>query len=153
MAKRNEGLKPGKGSRKCGGSDHATVSRPYNDDDLIRALNHPLRREVLRLLQRTGGPLSPVEMAAALELGPDPKEDLSNVSYHTTVLRNCGVVRETDKKQVRGALQHFFVSEVADREVAVCLLASTEMADKAKLWPGRAKKGRKKSPKKKGSQR
>jgi len=51
------------------------------------ALGHPLRRQILRVLQRAGGVRSLSELAAAVGAG----EVL--VAYHVQVLEGCGLVR------------------------------------------------------------
>ncbi len=68
---------------------------------LLTALNHPLRRRVLRALQAREN-ASPVELARALD------ESLSSVSYHVTVLVDCKTLRLVRTQQVRGALEHFY---------------------------------------------
>jgi DNA-binding transcriptional ArsR family regulator len=66
----------------------------------IKAMNHPLRAAVLRILtERTA---SPAEMAR--ELG----EELSNVSYHTKQLVEFECAELVSTRPVRGALEHFY---------------------------------------------
>jgi len=71
---------------------------------LLHALNHRIRRRILRLLdeQGEGGRLSPVEAADALDLS------LTTVAYHFRVLVSTDAIEEVDRKQVRGTIQHFF---------------------------------------------
>lgn len=71
--------------------------------DVLTALQHPLRRRILRHLSRPEhSPLSPREVSE--ELG----HPLSNVSYHIRVLRNCRAVTLVRTKPVRGSVQHFY---------------------------------------------
>ena len=71
---------------------------------LLHALNHSVRRRILRLLDERGpeGTLSPVEAAGLLELS------LTTVAYHFRVLVTTGAIHEVDRQQVRGTIQHFF---------------------------------------------
>jgi DNA-binding transcriptional ArsR family regulator len=69
-------------------------------DNRIKAMGHPLRAAVLRILvDRTA---SPAEMAR--ELG----EELSNVSYHTKQLVEFECAELVSTRPVRGALEHFY---------------------------------------------
>ncbi|HEU4739211.1 MAG TPA: helix-turn-helix domain-containing protein [Solirubrobacterales bacterium] len=70
------------------------------DQDLVRALAHPLR---LRILQALGdGPSSPKKISELLG------ERLSNVSYHVRVLDKCNCVQLIDTRPARGALEHIY---------------------------------------------
>jgi DNA-binding transcriptional ArsR family regulator len=71
---------------------------------LLHALNHSIRRRILRLLdeQGDGGRLSPVEAANSLEM------TLTTVAYHFRVLVATDAIEEIDRRQVRGTIQHFF---------------------------------------------
>jgi DNA-binding transcriptional ArsR family regulator len=69
-------------------------------ENRIKAMSHPLRAAVLRILaERTA---SPAEMAR--ELG----EELSNVSYHTKQLVEFECAELVSTRPVRGALEHFY---------------------------------------------
>jgi DNA-binding transcriptional ArsR family regulator len=69
-------------------------------ENRIRAMSHPLRAAVLRILsERTA---SPAEMAR--ELGADA----SNVSYHAKQLVAFECAELVDIQVVRGALEHFY---------------------------------------------
>jgi DNA-binding transcriptional ArsR family regulator len=75
--------------------------------ELLVALRHPLRREILK--QMVGGKaISPRELATLLE------HPLSNVSYHVRVLVECNVLTLVRTRQVRGSTQHFYRSAVKD---------------------------------------
>lgn len=71
---------------------------------LLRALNHSVRRNVLRLLDERGeaGKLSPVETSELIDVS------LTTVAYHFRVLVSTGAIEEVDRRQVRGTIQHFF---------------------------------------------
>lgn len=69
-------------------------------ENRIKAMSHPLRSEILRILtERTS---SPAEMARELE------EELSNVSYHTKQLVEFECAELVSTRPVRGALEHFY---------------------------------------------
>jgi DNA-binding transcriptional ArsR family regulator len=70
-------------------------------DRLLRALAHPMRREILREMPEDGT-ISPSEMAPRLE------DSVSNVSYHFRSLDRSPVVELVEEVQVRGATQHFY---------------------------------------------
>ncbi len=70
------------------------------DQQIVRALAHPLRVEILRVLEK--GPNSPSQISAVLD------ERLGNITYHMTVLVKCGCVELYETKPVRGAVEHFY---------------------------------------------
>jgi DNA-binding transcriptional ArsR family regulator len=76
-----------------------------DDNDLLVALRHPLRREILREMAPKEA-ISPREIAAAL------RQPLSNVSYHVRVLAECAAVSLVSTKPVRGSMQHFYCMTV-----------------------------------------
>jgi DNA-binding transcriptional ArsR family regulator len=71
-----------------------------NDPRLVKALAHPLRVQLLRVLQ--GRVASPSELAE--ELGAR----LGNVSYHMRVLERLEVIDLVKTKPRRGAVEHYF---------------------------------------------
>jgi DNA-binding transcriptional ArsR family regulator len=69
-------------------------------ENRIKAMSHPVRAAVLRILvERTA---SPAEMARELD------EELSNVSYHTKQLVEFECAELVSTRPVRGALEHFY---------------------------------------------
>ena len=76
-----------------------------DDNDLLVALRHPLRREILRTMAAEKA-ISPREIAARLG------QPLSNVSYHVRVLADCAAVSLVGIKPVRGSMQHFYCSAI-----------------------------------------
>ena len=76
-----------------------------DDNDLLVALRHPLRREILRGMAAEKA-ISPREIASALD------QPLSNVSYHVRVLADCNAIALVDTKPVRGSMQHFYRSAI-----------------------------------------
>jgi DNA-binding transcriptional ArsR family regulator len=78
----------------------AKTERRKAAENRIKAMSHPLRAAVLRILvDRTA---SPAEMARELE------EELSNVSYHTKQLVEFECAELVSTRPVRGALEHFY---------------------------------------------
>jgi DNA-binding transcriptional ArsR family regulator len=75
------------------------------DNDLLTALRHPLRRRILRELA-DGEVRSPRELAAAL------RHPLSNVSYHVRVLTERGATILVGTEPSRGSVEHFYRSVV-----------------------------------------
>jgi len=76
------------------------------DNDLLVALRHPLRREILREMAISGEAISPREVATILD------QPLSNVSYHVRVLAECAAIALVRTKAVRGSMQHFYCIEL-----------------------------------------
>lgn len=93
--------------------------------DLIRAIDHPLRRRILRLLLDQGAQRSPVQMSKAITV------PLGSASYHVRVLHRLHAVEPAGKKQVRGALQRFYRTTIEDDPPIEALLEETREADDA----------------------
>lgn len=72
--------------------------------DGLSALNHPLRRQLLRLLIEADEPTSPRELAITLD------KTLTKVSYHVRVLARCGAVSLIRTEPARGSIQHLYVA-------------------------------------------
>lgn len=69
-------------------------------ENRIKAMNHPLRAQILRILtERTA---SPAEISREID------EELSNVSYHTKQLVGFECAELVSTRPVRGALEHFY---------------------------------------------
>lgn len=71
---------------------------------MVKAYAHPLRVEILRLLE--GREASPTELAA--ELG----SPLSNTSYNVRRLEALGLIELTDRIMRRGAVEHRYRARV-----------------------------------------
>jgi DNA-binding transcriptional ArsR family regulator len=82
-----------------------TTADRSDDDDLLVALRHPLRRRILRAMSGEDA-LSPRELAATL------RAPLSNVAYHVRVLADCAAVVLVRTQPVRGSMQHFYLPAV-----------------------------------------
>lgn len=76
-----------------------------DDNNLLTALQHPLRRRILRRMDDEQA-ISPRELSRQLH------EPLSNVSYHVRVLVDCAAVTLVGTQPVRGSMQHFYCSTV-----------------------------------------
>ncbi len=91
---------------------------------LIHALNHPARRQILRQLSGEEAEKSPSEMAEAATFS------LSGISFHARVLCELQVTRCTRTQPVRGALEHFYASNVSGNELVSAILVETEGDDR-----------------------
>ncbi len=70
------------------------------DPHLVRALAHPLRVQILEVLNEREG--SPNELTEVLGY------PLGNVAYHTRVLEKCGCIELVRTERRRGAVEHYF---------------------------------------------
>lgn len=70
------------------------------DLSLVRALSHPLRVQILQVLNEREA--SPNELVDLLGF------PLGNIAYHTRVLEKCGCVELVRTAQRRGAVEHYF---------------------------------------------
>src|SRR4029077_6618068 len=78
-----------------------------DDDELLIALRHPLRRQILRTMAEQDS-ISPRQISDEL------RQPLSNVSYHVRVLAGCGAVTLVDTAPVRGSMQHFYSTAIEE---------------------------------------
>jgi len=70
------------------------------DQNLVKALAHPLRVEILAVLND--------RMASPNELAKTLNEGLSQVSYHVKVLRDLNCIHMVKTEPRRGAVEHFY---------------------------------------------
>jgi DNA-binding transcriptional ArsR family regulator len=83
-----------------------TVSRPRPatnrrlDEDVARALAHPLRQRILMLLER--------EVQTPLDLARSMNEPLNKIGYHVHALREAGCIELVRTEHRRGAVAHFY---------------------------------------------
>lgn len=68
--------------------------------ELVRALSHPVRVEILQALH--GRIASPAELSR--EIGQRP----AVVSYHASTLLRCGCLELVHSQPKRGAIENFF---------------------------------------------
>ena len=102
---------------------------------LLHSLNHPIRRQILRILGQPGAVQSPSEMTRLI-LSDSAKSAgamLSALAYHARALCEQEITRCTRTSQVRGSTQHFYASNVAGNELVDTILAETE-EDDCSLW-------------------
>lgn len=71
-----------------------------SQEDLVKALNHPVRIQALTIL--TDRVASPTEISN--EIGVP----LSHVSYHVRVLDELGMIEIVEEEPVRGAVKHYY---------------------------------------------
>jgi DNA-binding transcriptional ArsR family regulator len=79
--------------------EHST-DRETIDQDLVRALAHPMRVRILEALQ--GRVASPTELAREF------RESLGVVSYHANALLDVGCIEQVHTKPKRGTIEHFY---------------------------------------------
>jgi DNA-binding transcriptional ArsR family regulator len=91
------------------------------DNNLLIALRHPLRRQILRTMAEQD-PISPRQISDEL------REPLSNVSYHVRVLADCSAITLVDTAPVRGSMQHFY-SPTIEEPWALAVLGLSEDAN------------------------
>lgn|GEM_PF-3444128 len=98
---------------------------------LIAALNHSLRRQILRRIDEDEATTSARELAR--ELGVP----IGNVSYHLQVLARLDVLRQADVRQVRGAKEYFYVSNLDGQDDWFrAALEGSRVADEGRMRRG-----------------
>lgn len=117
-----------RGGRKVTDDDETNGGAAQGKDQrmsplLIQALNHPLRRKLLRALHSSDDARSPVQLSKMTG------EDISSIDYHIKILVSMGAAVKTGDRRVRGARENFFLSKVSDHEQMVTILADTERDD------------------------
>lgn len=70
------------------------------DHGLVKALAHPLRAQILAILNE--------RVASPNQLANELGEALNNVSYHITVLKDYRCIEMVETAQRRGAIEHFY---------------------------------------------
>jgi DNA-binding transcriptional ArsR family regulator len=76
-----------------------------NDPSLVRALAHPLRAQILGILQE--------RRASPRELSDDLGAPLGNVSYHVRILAELKLIKLVKKTPRRGAIEHHYEAVTA----------------------------------------
>jgi DNA-binding transcriptional ArsR family regulator len=100
----------------------ATLDRQLQD-----ALDHPLRREILRTLSAESGARSIGEIRSALA-----SFRASELNYHVVVLLRTGAIALDGERPVLGGRQRFYTSEVAGKSQVESVLRATEKEDKGR---------------------
>jgi DNA-binding transcriptional ArsR family regulator len=90
----------------------------------VAALNHPLRRNILRILNET-------EIASATEISRRMELRLGNVAYHVKVLADLQVLELVRRRKVRGAFEKFYRSAAVngERDWVAVVLERTRKSD------------------------
>jgi DNA-binding transcriptional ArsR family regulator len=76
----------------------------------VAALNHPLRRSILRILEKQ-------ELTSATDISKRTQVRLGNVAYHVKVLNELRVLELVRRRQVRGAFEKFYRSAEIEGKV------------------------------------
>ncbi|HET9593867.1 MAG TPA: helix-turn-helix domain-containing protein [Solirubrobacterales bacterium] len=95
------------------------------DPKLQDALDHPVRREVLRTLNRSGRSRAVSELGVELNGFP-----LSQLNYHLQVLAQLGTVGADSTHLRFGQAHAHYASEVSDRKEVLVVLRATERLDR-----------------------
>jgi DNA-binding transcriptional ArsR family regulator len=98
----------------------ATLEPQFQD-----ALNHPTRRDILRVLQGARQPRSITDIAAAL-----PQLSRGEISYHAQVLEDSGCVEVDGSRRRPGGQERLLRSAVGDSGQALLVLGATERSDR-----------------------
>lgn len=104
------------------------------DRKLEQGLDHVVRRRILRALHSADDALSSAQLSD--QDGALSDVALSTVAYHMKVLLKYKMVREDRAESARGALEHFFLSEVGTDPLVLSVLAQTEGLDAPKRTGG-----------------
>ncbi len=91
---------------------------------LCRALDHQIRRQILRVLNRSREPQTPKDLTEAI-----PGAGLSMIGYHTLVLEECGCVSVTVAPSATGGLGRAYLSNVTDDRPVTSALQATRGID------------------------
>lgn len=94
--------KPGRPKRKgkAAKKRQREASSKSVDQRLIKALAHPLRVEILAILND--------RMASPNELSKELEEGLSQISYHVKVLKDFECIEMVKTEPRRGAVEHYY---------------------------------------------
>jgi hypothetical protein len=100
MKKKREQPRCRKDTRSKGSP--ATVQHATNAD-LVAALDHPIRVEILSLMLDSDVALSPKQLASTIA------KPLPFVAYHVRVLAEKSAIELTKEEAVRGSVAHFYI--------------------------------------------
>jgi len=91
----------GEGNKRCKAKAEPGEIE-YVDGNMARAMAHPMRVQILGILNKRV--MSPSGFARTYDL------KLSNTSYHFRRLNELGLIEEVDSRQVRGSTEHFYAA-------------------------------------------
>ena len=97
--------------------------------DSREALQHAVRRQILRALDRDAQMLSASEVVKS-GLAPC---SVPCASYHLRALEKSGLVEQVASEPVGGSMKHYFSSSIGDRDLVPEVLRDTERSDKQLL--------------------
>jgi len=91
------------GRRKVAAAKNPKRTDPHAvNAALVAALNHPTRRQLLKLYLEREAVLSPTELVALTG------EKLPAISYHVRVLADKNAIELAEEEPVRGSVAHFY---------------------------------------------
>jgi DNA-binding transcriptional ArsR family regulator len=70
------------------------------DQELVHALSHPIRLEILEILRD--------RVASPVEISEEIGQRQGVVSYHASTLLRCGCLELVHRKARRGGIENFF---------------------------------------------
>lgn len=76
------------------------ASREVVDQQLIKALAHPVRAQALAILNE--------RVASPNEIAKELKQGVGHVSYHINVLKQCECIELVGTEPRRGAVEHYY---------------------------------------------
>lgn len=106
------------------------MARTSSDADVLKALNHPVRRQAMNIFDNEVA--SPKEVAARLGLS------IPSVSYHVGILRDLGLIKIVRETPRRGAVEHYYKAvtrTLSVRQVVDWVLASDQ--SRPRSWSAR----------------
>jgi DNA-binding transcriptional ArsR family regulator len=83
-----------------GREDRLKPITDINDPRLVKAMAHPLRVQILSVLEQ--------RVASPRELADELDAPLGNVSYHVRTLSSLGLIKLVKKTPRRGAIEHYY---------------------------------------------
>jgi hypothetical protein len=98
----------------------------------IKAIDHPLRRCILRAFSNEGERLSPIEISRGL-VARELTAPLGSVAYQVRVLHRLSAVKPTGERRVRGAVQRFYESTIENDPPIEALLEETREGDETAM--------------------
>jgi DNA-binding transcriptional ArsR family regulator len=93
------GMDADEGKKRCRG-EAEPGDIEYVDGDMARAMAHPLRVQILGVLNK--------QVMSASAFARTYGEKLQNTSYHFRILKEHGLIEEVGSRPVRGSTEHFY---------------------------------------------
>lgn len=90
---------------------------------LLHSLNHPLRRQILRILSKDTKARGPSEMTRRVAF------NLPSVAYHARYMAKQGIIRCVGTERVKGGVVRFYLSSVKGNQLVEKILSETETDD------------------------